>query len=279
MTRIAFAKVEGLGNDFVLVDERARTEPSLSVAARRALCDRHRGVGADGVLTLLAPQSPGALATMHLTNADGSVAEMCGNGLRCTSLWLVRHGVVAAGKEHVIDTGAGARGASVKLDAGGAEVRVDMGPARFGVPGQVPRMVREEIEVGGDKVVATAVSMGNPHVVLETEPDIAHAEKLGPLLEHDARFPQRTNVELAAMRPDGSIDVAVWERGVGITRACGTGACAVVASLAHAGLAPTDVDVRVRLPGGALLVRVPSGEGSVWMTGPARVVFDGAVDV
>lgn len=293
---LRFAKYEGLGNDFVVVDERSGAEPALPVDLRRALCDRHRGVGADGVLTVLAPR-PGAraahaVARMHITNADGSVPEMCGNGLRCVSLFLVHAGVVRPGEEHVVDTDAGPRRATVLAapDARGeALVRVDMGPARFDAPGQIPSWFAEAIEIDGVALRASAVSMGNPHVVLDAPavgsawPSFELARRLGPLLERDRRFPERTNVELAAVRADGSVDVVVWERGVGITEACGTGACGTAAVLARAGRVPYDTDVVVRLPGGALTVRVPDPrrdpQGAVLMTGPARRVFVGELAV
>jgi diaminopimelate epimerase len=279
---VRFAKYEGLGNDFVVIDERGGREPALPVSTRSSLCDRHRGVGGDGVLTILAPRVDGAVARMHITNADGSVPEMCGNGLRCVSLFLVDAGVVKPGQEHVVDTDAGPRAATVLDDgAGGWLVKVDMGPARFDVPGQIPAWRDERVVVDGTEVRASTVSMGNPHVILDVtssggEPSVEEATRLGRILEVDKRFPERTNVELAAVRADGSVDVVVWERGVGITEACGTGACGTAAVLARAGRVPFDTDVVVRLPGGPLRVRVPRDErGSVFMTGPARKVFEG----
>ncbi len=278
----AFCKLEGLGNDFVLLDERERELPSLPPAALSALCDRHRGVGADGVLTVLKARVPGAVARMHLTNADGSVAEMCGNGLRCVSLFLCERGAVRAGESHVVDTDAGARGATV-LDApasatGERPVRVDMGAARFTEPAQFA-VASFRTAYGRKDWLGTTVSMGNPHVVLEVAelPPLDVAATMGAAIERDARYPQRTNVEWAMRAADGSIDVLVWERGVGLTQACGTGACAVAAAFAKAGLVPFDTDVTVRLPGGPLAVRVPKDGGSVWMTGPARHIFDGTL--
>lgn len=277
---VRFAKYEGLGNDFVLVDERtiahADMEPALGVPARRALCDRHRGVGGDGVLTVLPPRTAGAVARMHITNPDGSVPEMCGNGLRCVSLFLVEEGVVPDGQEHVVDTGAGPRRCTVVGD----QVRVDMGPAHFEVLGQIPTWFREPVDVAGLRLQASTVSMGNPHVVIELADDEAQtagelAARVGPLLEVDPRFPERTNVELCTVRQDGTVDVVVWERGVGLTQACGTGACGTAAVLARAGRVPWDTDVVIRLPGGPLVVRVPRADGPVMMTGPARCVFRG----
>ncbi|OGQ26558.1 MAG: diaminopimelate epimerase [Deltaproteobacteria bacterium RBG_16_71_12] len=280
-----FWKLEGLGNDFVLLDERERDQPSVPVAARSALCDRHRGVGADGVLTVLRSRVAGAVARMHLTNADGSVAEMCGNGLRCVSLFLCTRGTVRAGEPHVVDTDAGARGATVLEAAandagaqGAQQVKVDMGPARFEEPSQFA-VASVRTAHGREGWLGTTVSMGNPHVVLEVAelPPLDVAATMGAAIERDARYPQRTNVEWAKRAPDGSLDVVVWERGVGLTQACGTGACAVAAAFAKAGLVPYDVDVTVRLPGGPLAVRVPADGGALWMTGPARLVFEGTL--
>ncbi len=283
--RVSFAKYEGLGNDFVIVDRLdehggAPPERGLPLSARVALCDRYRGVGADGVLTVLPPRTPGARARMHVTNADGSEPEMCGNGLRCVALYLVDGGRARRGEEIAVDTGAGVRRALVLEDDG---VRVDMGPARFDVDGQIPAWRDEPLVVDGLSVRAAAVSMGNPHCVVDVDKAAGDlhelAARLGPVLERDPRFPQRTNVELVRLRDDGGVDVAVWERGVGITQACGTGACGVAAVLARAGRVPFDADVAVHLPGGTLVVKVPRDPAApVWMTGPARRVFSGTVD-
>jgi len=274
-----FTKIEGLGNDFVVLDERTRVSPRLAPNARIALCDRHRFVGADGVLSILAPSTASALARMHITNADGSEPEMCGNGLRCVSLFLVAAGAVKVGEEHVVDTDAGPRRAIVQKDG---NVQVDMGPALFEVPGQIPSWFRASLSLGDSleqsPYLATAVSMGNPHLVLEMEPDIEVAKSIGPRFERHPSFPSRTNVELARVRSDGSIDVVVWERGVGITEACGTGACGVAAVFARIGAVPYDSDITVRLPGGALQVRVPKDGGAVRMTGPAHIAYAGDID-
>jgi diaminopimelate epimerase len=272
---LAFVKIEGTANDFVVLDERSNTSgtPALDVEVRSALCDRHTGVGADGILTILPSRIPGALARMHITNADGSVPEMCGNGLRCVGRFLVDVGALQKDTAVVIDTDAGPRTLTVHDD----DVTIDMGPADLFARHQFVPLRREPLAVDNESFLATTVSMGNPHVVLEGPPDAALAAILGPKLEHDARYPERINVELARLAPDGAIDVVVWERGVGLTMACGTGACAVAAAFVDAGLVPAGV-VTVRLPGGPLLITVPAGlNGPVLLRGPVRRVFGGVV--
>jgi diaminopimelate epimerase len=278
---VAFTKLEATGNDFVVVDEDAGLSPRLSVELRRHLCDRHRGIGGDGVLTILAAReaaaSAGARYRMHITNPDGSVPEMCGNGLRCVALHLAQTGRIATDVDVVVDTDAGPRTLRVlpSLDA----VTIDMGPARFTQPAQFPRALdraRYAIE-GASFARATTVSMGNPHVVLEVAalPSLDDAARIGRAIEHDqATFPQRTNVEWAVVADDGSVDVIVWERGAGLTQACGTGACGVAAALVRHGVVGRGTTT-VRLPGGALAITVGDASSSVWMRGPVRRAFCG----
>ena len=272
---VPFMKYQGLGNDFIVVDDRWHGDtPSTPPDRCVALCDRRRGIGADGVISVLAPKSAGAVARMHITNADGSVPEMCGNGIRCLARFLVDMGTIDPHKEVLVDTDAGARKVMV-ID--NEDVRVDMGPASFDAPKQIPTWKQSEVTVDGITFTGSAVSMGNPHLVLDARPDVTLARCIGPHLERHRAFPDRTNVELATVRKDGSVDVIVWERGVGITEACGTGACAVAAVLARDGRVPYDEDVVIHLPGGELVIRVPKNGGSVIMTGPARRVFAGDV--
>jgi diaminopimelate epimerase len=278
---VAFTKLEATGNDFVVVDEDTGVAPALTVDVRRGLCDRHRGVGGDGVLTILAARADaaalGARYRMHITNPDGSVPEMCGNGLRCVALHLAQTGRIAVDLDVVVDTDAGPR--TLRVLPSLAAVDIDMGPARFSAPAQFPRALDRDCYVvpGGDFSRATTVSMGNPHVVLEVErlPSLEVAARVGRTIEHDAEtFPQRTNVEWAVVADDGSVDVVVWERGAGLTQACGTGACGVAAALVRHGVVrrgPTTV----RLPGGPLRITVGAPGESVWMEGPVRRVFCG----
>ena len=273
---VSFVKYQGLGNDFVVVDELlGNHEPRLSESVRTWLCHRHVGVGADGVLTVLSPRptARAAVARMHITNPDGSVPQMCGNGLRCVALFLAQTGRINVDEDVAIDTDAGEK--TVRVHPGLHEVTVDMGPASFVAPTQFPRPLARAAVRGFPR--ATTVSMGNPHVVLESSslPDVDAATRDGRGLELDASlFPGRTNVEWAVVQPDGSIDVVVWERGAGLTQACGTGACAVVAASARNGLIGFGT-TRVRLPGGPLDITLRSLEEAVWMRGPVARVFSG----
>ena len=296
--RLRFAKYHGLGNDFVVV-----AGPLMDPERARRVCDRRRGIGADGVLTILPPRSPRALVSMHIYNSDGSVAEMCGNGIRCvvaellgsgsvlssparpstpagsaglrserTELIATHAGPSRAGRteEVVIDTDAGPKRCTARLgDDGSVEwVSVEMGPARV--------LGEEEFRVGGERLRATRVSVGNPHAVLLDEPSAARAERVGPEIEK--QVDGGVNVGLARVGP-GGIDLVVWERGAGLTDACGTGACAAAVTAVSKGLAPAGRPIEVRLPGGALAVTVAEGLSGVVMRGPAVRVFEGEADV
>jgi diaminopimelate epimerase len=257
-----FFKYQALGNDFVVVDRRA-TGVDIAAEQARALCDRHRGIGADGVLAIL-PAS-GAAGRMVVHNADGSVAEMCGNGVRCVARFLAEADA-SRPAQVVVDTGAGKKTCSLDWDgAAVSRVTVDMGKARHGEQSQ--RLVQG--------VLGAEVSLGNPHFVLLSTPG-SEAGRLGPLLERDPAFPQRTNVEFVEVRGAQRLSVVVWERGVGLTQACGTGACASAVVAARVGQVPFDAWVTVALPGGELEVKVLS-DGQVWMRGPATFVFQGAL--
>ena len=263
-------KYEGLGNDFVLLDRRASGE-DISPRAARALCDRRRGVGADGVLVLLPSRVAAARMVVH--NADGSLAEMCGNGLRC----VVKHLLDGHPAEDTlaIETGAGVLSSRVHRRSGAVdEVEVELGPARLTAPNLPPapgggpfRGVRVE----GVDFPGTAVNLGNPHLVLLGAPQEVVREH-GPRLEHLPGFPERTNVE-AVRRAHEGLSVWVWERGAGLTDACGTGAGAAVVAAFLAGWVSPDVFIPVELPGGRLAVRVAADLGRTTLRGPARFVF------
>ncbi len=257
-----FEKWEGLGNDFVIV------EATPSIDEVRALCDRRRGVGGDGVL-VVTPARGGEPARMVVFNADGSRPEMCGNGLRCAAAYLVARG---APRDLVVMTDAGPRRCVVRGDGADVSVEVEMGAARF-----------EEPLVKGfeERAVTFArASVGNPHAITFDQVSPRDHERLGREIE--AAVPGGVNVELVTPTADG-LRVVVWERGVGFTLACGTGACAVAAVACATGRAQFGEEVRVELPGGPLSIRVerPPSEGAretgpILMTGPARKVFEGA---
>lgn len=264
-----FFKYQGLGNDFVVLDRRASGQ-DVDEALTRQVCDRHFGIGADGVLSIL-PEA-GTAGRMVVHNADGSVAEMCGNGLRCVVKYLAEHDPKKPGSLAVA-TGAGVLECEIEWGENGVQrVTVAMGPARLEAP-ILPHggpFIRKVIE----GQLGTAVSMGNPHLVLLDVPP-SEAGKLGPELELHSFFPQRTNVEFVRPRAEGGLEVAVWERGVGLTLACGTGACAAVVASALEGRSPFDQWVPVQLPGGLLDIRVQANLGQVWLRGPVRFVFEG----
>lgn len=269
-----FAKVEGLGNDFLLLDRRDASPAVLDALVARlraeapALCDRRLGVGGDGFLVVGPPRTAEAAATMIVVNHDGSRPEMCGNGLRCVALV-----VAGAVRQVVIDTDAGPKPCAVREFYPGTcpsgQVAIDMGPPDLLGPRRV----------GGRSFAA--VSMGNPHAIafVRDEDPEALARGDGPAIERDPQFPGRTNVEFARVEADGSITLWVWERGCGITSACGTGACATLAAAIAEGLASHARDVVVRLPGGPLVLRQDRAGGSITMIGPARVAFVGEVEV
>jgi diaminopimelate epimerase len=263
---LAFHKYEGLGNDFIVVESRDPEHVSPARASR--LCDRHFGIGGDGVLLVLPPDQPEADARMVVMNSDGSVPEMCGNGVRCVAVHVARSRGLRGGVVR-IQTGAGIRACTVEDAVGEGLVTVDMGITRVGEERQV--------EVDGEHATLTMADVGNPHAVVFGVFDRGDVERLGARIAVHPAFPGGTNVEFAHLR-SGEIDLIVWERGVGITLACGTGACAAAAVACAKGFVSYAVPVVVRLPGGALRVSVEKG-GHTTMRGPARHVFSGAVDV
>ena len=256
---LRFTKYHGLGNDFVVVDG-----PLMAAARAARLCDRHRGLGADGVLTILPPRTPGAVATMHIFNSDGSVALMCGNGIRCVARHLAETRGLSG--QLVIDTDSGPRACTVHHDAAGQveAVSVEMGPARL----EGEQVFPVEFEM----LRAVRVNMGNPHAVLFDDPTRERARAIGPAIERQVLG--GINVGFARPGPDG-IDLVVWERGSGLTDACGTGACAAAVASTRSGAIPAGVPVEVRLPGGPLLVTVSPDLSRVTMRGPAERVFQG----
>ncbi|CAN5882507.1 diaminopimelate epimerase [soil metagenome] len=263
---LAFHKYEGLGNDFVLVE--ADRESAVTPELARSLCDRRFGVGADGVLLLLPPSSSGAVARMRVLNADGSVPEMCGNGLRCAVLHVARSRAQVAG-EVIFDTDAGLRPCVVDDRDGRGLVTVDMGVVR------VTGDVRLDVGREGDAWELTLADAGNPHAITARAASRGVIDEVGPRIATHSHFPAGTNVEFATFG-EGGVDLVVWERGVGVTLACGTGACATVAVGVAKGLVGKGEEVAVRLPGGVLYVTILE-DGRAIMRGPARHVFTGQV--
>jgi diaminopimelate epimerase len=279
MAAVSFSKVEGLGNDFILLDRLSQGPEALlaivewarSIAPR--LCERRTGIGADGILVVGAPQTEESLGTMIVVNADGSRPEMCGNGLRCVAAFLAGRFKVDAVR---VDTDAGSRDCRiVGRTANITDVTIDMGPA-IALGKRTPKAG------GGREFIG--ISVGNPHAIcfVSGEDDLETlARSYGPAVETDVAYqPDKTNVEFATREADSSLTLWVWERGVGITQACGTGACATAAAAVHEGLVPADSPVTVRLPGGPLTIVVPSSSSAgILMTGPSRHVFTGVVHV
>jgi diaminopimelate epimerase len=256
-----FEKYEGLGNDFLVIDAEEWPEETINPARAVALCDRHRGVGGDGVLWVRHSRDS---ARMVIYNADGTRPEMCGNGVRCVAAWLADHGALRETESIVIESDAGMRRAIIRgRDATQWLVEVDMG---------VAAVTRSVAQVGDTAV--HAVDMGNPHGVL-FEPQGNEMEIVRAVTALPA-FPKGVNVEFVRKEADG-FRVRVHERGVGWTQACGTGACAVAAAAVHEGLVSKGVSVRVTLDGGTLTLDVDPTSFNVRMTGPARRAFAGSV--
>lgn len=268
-----FDKYQGLGNDFVFVDAEQETIPDFASAAR-AVCDRRFGVGADG-LVLLRRQQDGV--QMRIFNSDGSEAEMCGNASRCVPLFARERGWLK-GDTLTLYTAAGPVITQI-IDEPKHLVCVDMGAARW-TRKEIPMIgnpdeqaVEVPLEALGQSWTGTAVSMGNPHFVIFV-PDIEQIDlaAVGPVLETHADFPKKTNVEFVQVLNKGLLRMRVWERGAGITKACGTGSCATLAAAVKTGR--TGNEARIVLDGGELSVRL-ADSGHLFMTGPAQKVFTG----
>lgn len=274
---IDFTKYHGLGNDFILIDNRASSSPVLTADQAVELCDRHFGIGADGVIFAL-PGSAGTDYTMRIFNSDGSEPEMCGNGIRCLAKFLAELEGVDGEKEYRIDTGAGVIMPQLRSDG---QVTVDMGEPRL-LAEEIPttlrgageKVIQETLEVAGQNWEVTCVSMGNPHCVTFVE-DVAaiDLEKIGPLFEHHGVFPKRTNTEFIQVVARDSVKMRVWERGAGVTLACGTGACASLVAAVLTGRC--DRSATVELPGGCLQIEWRATNNRIYMTGPAIRVFSG----
>jgi diaminopimelate epimerase len=280
ITPLMLEKVEATGNDFLVHLTADGTFPPLGPDVVARLCDRHLGIGADGLITIDAGHD-GADCTMILRNADGGLAEMSGNGARALA-WVAHETGIGDGKRLVVDTGGGRREIDLVVDPATNELvhaTVDMGPVTFDpidIPLDAPSPFDLEATFHGTTYRGDAAGVGNPHFVLWVEdPATARVTQHGPRLENDERFPNRTNVEFIALTPGESdaLTMRVWERGVGETLSCGTGACASAAVAHHRGLVGDQVVVHV--PGGDLTVDLGV---TLRLGGPVRRVFSVAVD-
>lgn len=286
-SKIPFTKMHGLGNDFVLVDARFIPNRDWADVAVK-MCDRHFGIGADGLILILASQV--ADLRMRIINSDGSEAQMCGNGIRCLAKYAYERGLARGrsrsnGCSMAIETLAGIK--KVALEVRGntvAGVRVDMGapafdPRRIPVAIDAPVVKDFPLVVNDQEFAISCVSMGNPHTItfLEHEKlNQINLHEVGPIIERHDLFPERTNVEFCTVLQSdegSSLRVRVWERGAGHTLACGTGACAAAVSAMTHGL--VESSVRVVLDGGSLLVEWAGGDSPVYMSGEASYVCDG----
>lgn len=271
---ITFTKMHGLGNDFVVVD--AVSGPlELGHGTVRHIADRRTGVGCDQVL-VIEPARDGADFGYRIFNADGGEVEQCGNGARCVARFVRERGLSTSNRVSFATRGGIIH---TELLADG-RIAVDMGVPRFD-PAAVPFIAdreadRYDLDVDGTTCRVAAVSMGNPHAVLAVEDTgCASVTELGPAIEHHPRFPQRANVGFMQIEDSERIRLRVWERGVGETAACGTGACAAVAVGRHQGFLAESVTVE--LAGGALVIDWAGGDNPLWMTGPATTVFEGSI--
>ena len=276
---LRFTKMHGAGNDFVVLDLRnGQSPPDPATCAR--IADRHRGVGCDQLLTVEAPREAGSVASYRIWNADGSPSGQCGNGARCIAAWLVRDGAAPAQGDFAIDSPGTTH--RVAQDEQGGFV-IDMGTPKF-APADIP--LAGFLQAQDDYVVQLAhgeriehlrfgaVSMGNPHALIEVaDVDAADVARIGPALQWHAAFPQSVNVGFAQVLSPGHIRLRVYERGVGETLACGSGACAAVAVLARRGR--VGEHVAVHLPGGTLHLRWAGVGHPIHMAGPATFVFEG----
>lgn len=266
---IPFIKMHGLGNDFIVIDDLGVSQGQstfLTADIAVKICDRRFGIGADQILWLREPHDSSADARMEILNSDGSIAEMCGNGIRAVALYVDQKMKSRRKDSYRIETLAGMKTVVVE----GGRVIVDMGPPVLGVG------AGEEIEIKGQRLRFFEVSMGNPHAVIFVDEFSTYpVDEFGPCIETHPRFPKRTNVEFVRIVGKSAIEVQVWERGAGLTLACGTGACAsAVASLATGRVSG---EVQVELPGGALQITWKGPGQSVMMKGPAVEVFRGEI--
>lgn len=274
---VKFTKMHGAGNDYIYVDTLLYSIPDPSAAAIKWSAP-HTGIGSDGLVLIGKPSiTSGADFSMRIFNADGSEAMMCGNASRCIGKYLYER-KLTNNTEIKLETLSGVKTLRLHLAAGGTveSVTVDMLEPRLHVPEQYDESCLGEMSASFRKFRGTFVSMGNPHFVTFVDDiDTIDIARYGSGMEHDAAFPQRCNIEFAQVMPDGTIRTRVWERGSGITMACGTGACATAVAAQITGRAQNKSTIK--MDGGTLLIEWNADDGHVYMTGPAEFVFDGEI--
>jgi diaminopimelate epimerase len=273
MNRVSFRKMHGLGNDFVVLDRRFGRPPAIANSGARALADRHTGIGCDQLILIEPPRNPAAQVLIRFFNADGSEGEACGNGTRCVARLIGEE----TGRDQVaIETAAGLLVAELLPDR---RVAVDMGEVRLGWQEIPLARAMDTLHVDlalGPLAEPVCTNIGNPHATFfVADAEAIDLGALGPPLEHHALFPQRANIGIATVRDRATIRLRVWERGAGLTRACGSGACAALVSAARRGLAGRRATVI--LDGGSLEIAWRS-DNHVTMTGPAALSFEGSFD-
>lgn len=272
-----FVKMHGLGNDFVFIEDKTGQDKDYTVLAR-AMCNRHTGIGADGLIVIV--DSRVADVRMRIINSDGSEAEMCGNGIRCFAKYVYDNGIIEK-KRFTVETPAGIMEPEITVGADNkAElITINMGRPSFNrseipMEGADGRVLNEDLCVNGANWKITSLLMGVPHTVTYVDDvDTVDIEKIGPLFEKHEAFPKHTNINFAQQMDDRTVKVRTWERGAGATLACGTGSCSVAVASFLNGRTGREVDIQ--LPLGTLHIEYREEDGNVYMTGPAAVSFTG----
>ena len=272
-----FVKMHGLGNDFVFIEDKTGQDKDY-IALARAMCNRHTGIGADGLIVIV--DSRVADVRMRIINSDGSEAEMCGNGIRCFAKYVYDSGIIEK-KQFTVETPAGIMEPEITVGADNkAElITINMGRPSFNrseipMEGTDGRVLNEDLGVDGENWKITSLLMGVPHTVTYVDDvDSVDIEKIGPLFEKHEAFPKHTNINFAQQMDDRTVKVRTWERGAGATLACGTGSCSVAVASFLNGRTGREVDIQ--LPLGTLHIEYREEDGNVYMTGPAAVSFTG----
>jgi len=272
-----FVKMHGLGNDFVFIEDKTGQDKDYTALAR-AMCNRHTGIGADGLIVIV--DSRVADVRMRIINSDGSEAEMCGNGIRCFAKYVYDSGIIEK-KQFTVETPAGIMEPEITVGADNKAklITINMGRPSFNrseipMEGADGRVLNEDLCVDGENWKITSLLMGVPHTVTYVDDvDTVDIEKIGPLFEKHEAFPKHTNINFAQQMDDRTVKVRTWERGAGATLACGTGSCSVAVASFLNGRTGREVDIQ--LPLGTLHIEYREEDGNVYMTGPAAVSFTG----